>query len=169
MWSALTSPFVGRGLRELDGLERYVLVGDVVTLLLSSEDTDNELTLHEVVSVYREGVAMRMHVHPMQTQYFRVMHGIMGYQIGDQRGTANPGDIVVMPAGVPHRTWTAQPGELHALVLTTPGGLDETIRRFGTRAERSTRPVMDITEWEIDELCEQMLTHDTSVVPQMCE
>lgn len=169
MWSALASPFVGRTLREFEGLERYLLVGDVVTLLLDSEDTNNELTLHEVVSVYREGVAMRTHVHPAQTQYFRVMQGVLGYEIGHQRGVAHAGDIVVFPAGVPHRTWTAQPGEGRSLVLTTPGGLDETIRRFGRRVEAGARPVMDITEWEIDELCEQILTHDTSVVPQMCE
>lgn len=163
------SPFVARSLHDLDGLERYMFLGDVVTLLLSSDDADGQLTLHEAASVYREGVSMRTHIHPEQTQYCRVMEGCLGYRVGDYQGVAEPGEIIVMPAGVPHRTWVAQPGQCRLLVLTSPGGLDDTFRRFGTPADAGARPTIDVTEAQVDELCERLLETDTSIVPQMCE
>lgn len=169
MKSQLQYPFVTPSLRDVEGLERYRLLGDIVTLLISSEDAMGQFTLHEVISIYREGVAMRTHIHPEQTQYYRVLAGALGYQVADSRGVAYPGEIVVMPAGIPHRTWTAQPGESRSLVLTTPGGLDDTIRRFGEAVDTCARPTMDLSESEVDEICEQMLASDTSVVPQMCE
>ena len=169
MQSQLQSSLVTRSLRDVLGLERYRIVGDVVTLLISSDDANGELTLHEAVSVYREGVAMRTHIHPEQTQYVRVLEGVIGYHIGDNSGIAQPGDIIVMPAGVAHRTWTAQPGESRTLVLTSPGGLDHTIRNCGEPVDAAARPTTDISESDIDEVCERMLASDTSIVPQMCQ
>lgn len=163
------SPFLARSLHELEGLERYMFLGDVVTLLLTSEDSNGQFSLHEAISTYREGVALRTHVHPEQTQYFRVTEGSLGYQVGDYQGVAHAGEMVVMPVGVPHRTWVAAPGECRVLVLTSPGGLEESFRKFGTPADANSRPREDVTEADVEALCERMIGTDTSIVLATCE
>ena len=50
---------------------------------------------------------VRAHVHPSQEESFVILSGAYGYQIGDRKGIAKPGDTLVCPVGVSHSQWNA--------------------------------------------------------------
>ena len=50
---------------------------------------------------------VRAHIHPSQEESFVVLEGSYGYQIGDRRGIAGPGETLVCPIGVSHSQWNA--------------------------------------------------------------
>jgi len=50
---------------------------------------------------------VRSHIHPSQEESFVVLAGKYGYQIGDRRGVAEPGETLVCPIGIPHSQWNA--------------------------------------------------------------
>jgi len=43
-----------------------------------------------------------LHIHPLQEERFEVADGTMRFRVGRERLIAGPGDVVVVPAGVPH-------------------------------------------------------------------
>ena len=66
------------------------------------------------------------HVHPCQEERFEVLSGRLGLRVeGDERSHA-AGDVVVVPAGMPHRAWNAGDGEVHVLVDFRPALRTET-------------------------------------------
>jgi quercetin dioxygenase-like cupin family protein len=149
----------------LPGVERYMIAGDIVTILMTSADTGGAFTLHEMRSTYREGVTIPTHVHPHESQVVRVVQGVIGFHIGPQHAVAEVGDTFTMPAGVPHRLWTSQPGESRVLVMTAPGGIEHVIRRLGTPVDAFAQPIVDITAEDIDALCREMLADAASPIP----
>lgn len=50
---------------------------------------------------------VRAHIHPSQEESFVVLEGSYGYQIGDKKGVARPGETLVCPIGVSHSQWNA--------------------------------------------------------------
>ncbi|MFC5135979.1 MULTISPECIES: cupin domain-containing protein [Haloferacaceae] len=49
------------------------------------------------------------HVHPKQTEHWRVLSGGLAAVFEDSEETLGPGDTVTLPAGVPHRVWNPLP------------------------------------------------------------
>lgn len=66
-----------------------------------------------------QGSPEGMHTHVVD-QIFYVLSGTMSLEIDGRPSTADPGTLVVFPAGVPHRNWndTAEP-TIH-LAFNTP-------------------------------------------------
>ncbi len=63
--------------------------------------------------VARPGAGSPMHVHYFQDEALRVVNGRLGYQVlGQEAQYAGPGQLVVWPAGTPHRWWNAGTSEL---------------------------------------------------------
>lgn len=59
------------------------------------------------------GAGPPMHVHYLQDEAARVVTGKMGYQVlGLEAKFAEAGEVVVWPAGTPHKWWNAGTGEL---------------------------------------------------------
>jgi quercetin dioxygenase-like cupin family protein len=56
------------------------------------------------------GTKMAEHVHP-EEQIFYVLRGRLRYRIGDVEDVAGPGDLIVMPGGVPHAGCVEGDGE----------------------------------------------------------
>jgi quercetin dioxygenase-like cupin family protein len=75
-----------------------------------------------------EGVAQPnagppMHVHYLQDEAARVVTGRLGYQVlGQEPQYAGPGDLVVWPAGTPHKWWNAGTDELRMTGWCEPPG-----------------------------------------------
>jgi uncharacterized RmlC-like cupin family protein len=64
--------------------------------------------------VAQPGAGPPMHVHYLQEEAARVVRGRLGYQVfGGQPQFAGPGELVVWPAGTPHKWWNAGSDELH--------------------------------------------------------
>jgi Cupin domain len=65
--------------------------------------------------VARPGAGPPMHVHYLQDEAVRVVSGKLGYQVlGGEPQIAGPGELVVWPAGTPHKWWNAGNDELRS-------------------------------------------------------
>ena len=60
------------------------------------------------------------HVHPRQEERFEVLCGTLGLRTEGVARSHRPGDVVVVPAGLPHAAWNAGTDELHLLVDFRP-------------------------------------------------
>jgi quercetin dioxygenase-like cupin family protein len=71
--------------------------------------------------VAQPGAGPPMHVHYLQEEAARVVRGRLGYQVfGGQPQFAGPGELVVWPAGTPHKWWNAGSDELHMTGWCSP-------------------------------------------------
>jgi hypothetical protein len=67
------------------------------------------------------GAGPPMHVHYLQDEAVRVVSGKLGYQVsGGRPQFAGPGELVVWPAGTPHRWWNAGDDELRSVGWCQP-------------------------------------------------
>src|SRR5882757_3929198 len=61
-----------------------------------------------------------LHTHTFD-QFYLVLDGLLGVQVGLEEFTVGPRQLVVLPAGVPHRQWNAGAEvERHLTILTPP-------------------------------------------------
>lgn len=67
----------------------------------------------------RGGSPEGMHVHDVD-QVFYVLSGTMSLEIAGERFEAEPGTLVIFPAGVPHRNWNAGSEPTVHLSFTAP-------------------------------------------------
>ena len=75
----------------------------------------------EVEGTARPGSGPPMHVHYLQEEAVRVVSGRVGYQIlGCDAQFAGPGEVVVWPAGTPHKWWNAGSDEVRMRGWCTP-------------------------------------------------
>ena len=64
-----------------------------------------------------------MHVHYLQDEAARVVTGRLGYQVpGEEPKFAGPGELVVWPAGTPHKWWNAGTDALRMAGWCRPPG-----------------------------------------------
>lgn len=69
----------------------------------------------EAEGVAQPGAGPPMHVHYLQDEAVRVVSGKLGYQVlGEEPQVAGPGQLVVWPAGTPHKWWNAGDEELRS-------------------------------------------------------
>jgi mannose-6-phosphate isomerase-like protein (cupin superfamily) len=80
--------------------------GERFTFLATAVDTGGELLRMELL-LERGGAVPSLHVHPRQEERFAVRGGTLGWHLDGQEGTANPGEVVVIPPGATHRVWNA--------------------------------------------------------------
>jgi quercetin dioxygenase-like cupin family protein len=60
------------------------------------------------------------HVHPRQEERFEVLSGRLGVRVAGAGREHGTGDVIVVPAGVPHAAWNAGDGDVHVLVDFRP-------------------------------------------------
>ena len=73
--------------------------------------------------VAQPGAGPPMHVHYLQEEAARVIHGRVGYQVlGQEPRFAEAGETVVWPAGTPHKWWNAGTTELRMIGWCRPPG-----------------------------------------------
>lgn len=86
----------------------------------SGRSTDGSLT---VIEVPIEGGPPR-HTHTREDESLYVRSGTLEVECGDDRFQAEPGSFVFLPRNLPH-TFRSVGGRATALLVVTPGGLDE--------------------------------------------
>ena len=79
----------------------------------STADSSNGKLFRAELFVKPGAYVVRAHVHPSQEESFVILEGSYGYQIGDRRGVAKPGDTLVCPIGVSHSQWNAGNDTMH--------------------------------------------------------
>jgi mannose-6-phosphate isomerase-like protein (cupin superfamily) len=118
-----------------DRLENPV-TGEVLVFRRTSEETNGESVLVETI-VRPDGFVAAAHVHPYQSERFEVLQGRLGVRIGDREVLAEPGDVVVVSPGTPHRFWNAGQGEARFLCEVRPAlGFESLIETMFTLAAR---------------------------------
>ncbi|HEV3478516.1 MAG TPA: cupin domain-containing protein [Gaiellaceae bacterium] len=88
-----------------DRLENPV-TGEVLVFHRTAAETDGESALVETI-VRPDGFVAAAHVHPYQTERFEIVEGVLGLRLGERELVARPGDVAVVPPGIPHRFWNA--------------------------------------------------------------
>jgi mannose-6-phosphate isomerase-like protein (cupin superfamily) len=80
------------------------ITGERLTFIKTASDTDGEVTVVEV-TVRPDGFVAAAHVHPKQTEIFRVVSGRMGAKLGRKKLEAGPGEVLTIEPGVAHKFW----------------------------------------------------------------
>jgi quercetin dioxygenase-like cupin family protein len=78
------------------------VTGERVTFRQTSSDTHGELVVVDVV-VEPDGAVAAAHVHPSQDERFTVHEGELEMTLRKQTIAARAGDVILVPAGTPHR------------------------------------------------------------------
>jgi mannose-6-phosphate isomerase-like protein (cupin superfamily) len=97
-------------IRKGDRLENPV-TGEVLIFHRTSAETGGESVLFETI-LRPDGFVAAAHVHPHQTERFEVLEGRLGLRAGSKELVAEPGDVVTVEPGTPHRFWNAGETEL---------------------------------------------------------
>jgi quercetin dioxygenase-like cupin family protein len=122
-------------IRPGDRLENPV-TGEVLVFHRTSAETNGESVLVETI-VRPGGFVAAAHVHPYQSEQFEVIDGRLGVRIGDREVLAEPGDVVGVSPGTPHRFWNAGDGEARFLCEVRPAlGFESLIETMFTLAAR---------------------------------
>ena len=88
--------------------------GERITIRQTAADTHGELLAIDLELPAGRRVPGGQHIHPLQEERFEVVEGTMRFKMGRDRVVAGPGEVVVVPAGVPHDF--ANAGDSRALV-----------------------------------------------------
>ena len=88
---------------------RNPVTGEQIVFLATSDETRGEAVVIET-RLQPHGFVASAHVHPRQEERFSVVTGAVGFKLGRERLVAVPGDVVIVPAGTPHRFWNAGDG-----------------------------------------------------------
>jgi quercetin dioxygenase-like cupin family protein len=91
------------------------LSGERITFRKTAADTGGQLLAIDLELSPGGRMPAGLHIHPEQEERFEVIRGRMQFRIRRERILAGPGEVVVVPPGVPH-DW-ANAGEEPALVL----------------------------------------------------
>ncbi len=76
--------------------------GERITFRQTAADTGGELVAIDLELPAGRRVPGGLHRHPNQEESFAVVRGTMRFRMGRKTILAGPGEVVVVPAGVPH-------------------------------------------------------------------
>src|SRR3954447_20802312 len=76
--------------------------GETITFVTTAAESDGELLAFDL-ELTPDGKVPGLHVHPEQTECFRVVEGTMRFKLGRKTIIAEAGDIVTVPAGKAHK------------------------------------------------------------------
>jgi mannose-6-phosphate isomerase-like protein (cupin superfamily) len=101
----------------------------------SGRSTGGSLTLIELAI---DGGPPR-HTHTREDESFYVLTGALDVECGDDRFQAGPGSFVFLPRNLPH-VFRSVSGPATALLIVTPGGLDEYFAELSAALAASAGP-----------------------------
>jgi quercetin dioxygenase-like cupin family protein len=76
--------------------------GERITFRTTAAQTNGELVAIDLELPPGGRVPGPLHLHPLQEERFEVVNGTMRFRLRRERIVAGPGEVVVVPAGVPH-------------------------------------------------------------------
>lgn len=114
-----------RALAAADSAERFS------QRLLTAENGAENIQVLYIRTPPGSGTRIGLHTHDIE-QVFFLISGRMHYEINGIEGIAEPGSLIIFPAGIPHRNWSEE--ETYHLAIMAP--LKESA---GTRGHPVTR------------------------------
>jgi mannose-6-phosphate isomerase-like protein (cupin superfamily) len=94
--------------------------GERITSRATAAETDGQLVAIDLELAPNGRVPGGLHMHPLQEERFEVVRGRMRFRLRRKQIFAGPGDVVVVPAGVPHDFANAGDGEALLRVEVRP-------------------------------------------------
>ena len=107
------------------------------SFLATGQDTDNSYAL--IHCFFRKGYTPPPHFHTLEDESFYVLEGVIEFQAGEKKITANAGELIVLPKGVPH-SFNLVTDTAKALLLITPAGFETIFKEIGTPAQTLDLP-----------------------------
>ena len=95
------------------------VTGERITFLATSRETAGEAAVIETV-VQPHGFVAAAHVHPFQSERFAVAAGTLGLKADRKTLTLEPGDVLTVEPGTPHRFWNAGEDEVRFVCEVRP-------------------------------------------------
>ena len=134
-----------------EGGKKYIVGpnGDaVVKIKVTAEDTGGAYEI--VTEDHPKGFESNPHIHPFGAQTFYVVRGEYEYYFDDVKGTAGPGTVWHVPAGVVHVIHAKTEGQV--LLMYSPVGFQERIEtmRKVTKEQKADREFMKSKLYEMD-------------------
>jgi mannose-6-phosphate isomerase-like protein (cupin superfamily) len=114
-------------------------LGSLVTVKASGAQTRGRLTVVEFLNP--AGFAPPLHRHIEEDELFYVLSGTATFRCDGEEFDAGPGDVVLLPAGLPHTFLVAREEPLRTLQITTPAGFEAFAAAVGEPATSRTLPV----------------------------
>lgn len=106
-------------LRKVDFAQLAAVDDRVSQQLLDWDSGATSCSVNCIKTPPGEGSPAGMHTHVVD-QLFYVLSGTMSLEINGHAYTADPGTLVVFPAGVPHRNWNGGAQATVHLAFNTP-------------------------------------------------
>lgn len=135
-------------LREIQQAPTYLVGGDVVHILTSSEETGGGATVVHVVCGPDSGPPP--HVHANEDELFYVLEGEMTFLLGTKKVRGGPGTHVFARRGERHQFRNESDKVARFLVTIVPGGIDVFFREVGRGLPTGTMMPEPPTKAEIE-------------------
>lgn len=121
----------------------------------------------EAVSVSEQllarGDSPPLHVHDREDEVFHVLEGEIRLRVGEAEVTAQAGDTVVGPRGVPH-SFRVESEQARFLVITTAGDFEAMVREVARPAGAGLPPPVEPTPALVEALTAACARHHIAVV-----
>jgi quercetin dioxygenase-like cupin family protein len=108
-------------------------LGGRLTIKLTGADSDGRIGQFFIEDPH--GTSAPLHVQTQEEEEFFVLEGRMRFVVGEQRIDAGPGDIVLLPRGIPH-TYVVTSERAKALVTVAPAGFEQFFADLGVPVEQ---------------------------------
>lgn len=142
--------------------EKLFLAGDLYTLLLKSEQSNNEVTLFHME--IPPGGGPMPHIHHREFEFFLVLEGEVTLFGPEGKYSAGKGDIAVLPPEIPHHFTNDTNTTAEMLAITAPGGFGKFLEEAGTPAVDGQKPPA-INEEEIQRVIAASKKYGIDILP----
>jgi quercetin dioxygenase-like cupin family protein len=116
----------------------FWFLNSLVTIRVSSSEGQDGVSIieHRV----HQGDSPPLHVHGTEDEIFQILEGEFRVKVRDGEERAGPGDILLVPKGVPHTYRAESPGGGRFLTVTVRGDFERFVRSMGRPARGSELP-----------------------------
>jgi mannose-6-phosphate isomerase-like protein (cupin superfamily) len=118
--------------RRKDEGDAYWFLGSLATMKATGAETRGALTVVEFVNP--PGFAPPLHRHLAEDELFYVLSGTAEFRCDGAAFEAGPGDLVLLPVGLPHTFLVGEAEPLRCLQITTPSGFEAFTAEVGEPA-----------------------------------
>lgn len=150
-----------QGVAEAPG-RAYWFYGDLVTVLVSGEETGGRYCLVEFLQPPGEWTPLHVHKNSDQTQY--VLEGELTVHLPGRSFVVGPGECVNTPMGVPHTECVTSVGPARLLDVNAPAGFDEFVAAAGEPAAELALPSADGSPPDIARLAALAAEHQLELL-----
>jgi quercetin dioxygenase-like cupin family protein len=114
--------------------------GNILTVMLSGEQTGNQLSV--MCEVTPPGGGPPMHLHQREDEIFLVIEGCISYCVNGKWTEVEPGGMAYLPRGVPHTFRNVGETPSRHWIITTPSGFEVFFSRCAEEFAKATVPDM---------------------------